>query len=123
MRPMVAQARSFAPGPFSEQCIVDGLCANESQVALSQLTPQRQNPALQADFGLPALLAGSMRLVSPIHLIELLSPRPRQPILQVTQAHAKSPRRGSLRQPATNRRHHCLPIFFREVFMPTTVTD
>jgi hypothetical protein len=32
---------------------VDGLCANESQVALSQLTPQRQNPALQADFGLP----------------------------------------------------------------------
>lgn len=53
-----AQARSSAFGSFGEQSIEDGLCANESQVALTEFPAQRQNAALQADFGLPSLLAG-----------------------------------------------------------------
>lgn len=121
--PEGAQARSLGLGPFGEQRIVDGLGAHESQIALTQLTPQSQNAALQTDFGLPPLLAGRMRLIRPIHLSQFLSARPRQPILQVPQAHAKSPCHGSLRLPTTHRHHHCLPIFFREVFMPITVAD
>jgi hypothetical protein len=42
---------------------MDGLGPNESQIALGQFPPQGQNAALQADLGLPSLLAGRMRLI------------------------------------------------------------
>ena len=121
--PAGAQARSFAFGSFGEPHIVDGLGANQSQVARTQLTAQLQNAALQAAFGLASLLAGSMRLIRPIHLLRLLSTRPPQPVLPVTQAHAKAPRHGSLRLSPMKRHHHCPPIFFREFFILKNVAD
>lgn len=116
-----SQARQLALGAFGEQRIVDGRRADEAQVAPTQLPPQSEHAALQADVGLPALLAGRVRLIRPVHPLQLLSERALQPILQVSESHAKPARHGALRLSATNRRHHCLPTFFREFFMLNTV--
>lgn len=102
---------------------MDGLGTDEAQVARPQLLPQSEHAALQTDAGWSARLAGCGRLIPPVHLVQVLSVRARQPVLQMSQANAQAPRHGALRLPTTNRRHHRRPIFFRAFFMTRNLPE
>src|ERR1035441_8586216 len=89
-----SQARQFAFGAGSDQRICNGLRADESQITLAQFLTQGEDAALQDDVGLTTLLARRVRLVRPIHPLQLLSARPSQPVLQVPQLLTLAPRPG-----------------------------
>ena len=116
-----SQARQFAFGAGSDQRICNGLRADESQITLAQFLTQGEDAALQDDVGLTTLLARRVRLVRPIHPLQLLSARPSQPVLQVPQSHPKQARHDPLQLPTANRHHHRPPIFFREFFILKTI--
>jgi hypothetical protein len=118
-----AQTRQPSVRTFGPQRVLDGLRANESQIALSQFTPQSQDSALHTGLGLPSVNAWSVGLIQPVHPIQSLASCAGQPVLQVSQANPKATRHGALRLTVPRCRHHRLPFLFSEFVIARTLPN